>query len=209
MKRAVRRMRKTLVLVACVALITGLAVGGTLAWLVDDTEEITNTFTTAGIDITLIETKKPDGTVVEAGVTDWEAQLIPGMSYSKNPVVTVERPETDVDIYLFVKFEENVDEEVLTYTSTLTANNGWTELTANSGIWYREVKATDKIVSWNLLKDDTVSVNNTVTKEQIDLNSSADTKMEWTAYAIQTVKDKDNKLTPAEAWDILNPSTGA
>lgn len=210
MKRAMRRMRKTLVLVACIALVAGLAIGGTLAWLADDTQPITNTFTTAGIDIDLTETPNQDDNT-------WKAQLVPGMEYAKNPVVSVVRPETDVEIYLFVKFEETVDENVLSYNSTLTSINGWEPLNGVANVWYRTVGATEVTTCnntdcevtnphWHLLEGDKVSIDNDVVKTDIP---NADTTMKWTAYAIQTVKDKDNKLQPKEAWDILNPTTGA
>ena len=103
-----------------------------------------NTFTTADIKIKLIETKKPDGTEVAAGVTNWSAQMIPGKTYSKNPVVSVE-PETDVDVYLFVKFTETVDETYVKYTSLLNSKNGWTALGGQQGVYYRTVGQNKKV----------------------------------------------------------------
>lgn len=177
------------ILLAAVAalLLVAVSVGGTLAWLVDNTAPVTNTFTAAGIDIELTETKDPDG--------NWSMQLIPGTSKTKNPVVTVIRTHedeegntvqgTDVDIYLFVKFEDTMARTCLTYESNLNENNGWTKLTGVEGVddvWYRVVLATEANPVYHLLKDDTVSVASTVDKSQTNVSGS----MTYTAYAIQT-----------------------
>lgn len=181
-----------ILLVLCLMLVVMVgSIAGTVAWLTDKTEAVTNTFTTAGISISLTETMDNDG--------KWTMQMIPGTSKTKNPVVKVNRPETDVDIYLFVKFEETVDESVVTYTSLLNADNGWTALEGVNNVWYREVGATDTTVEWHLLKDDKVSVASTVTKDQIPDNSGS---MTYTAYAIQ----KEGSSSAADAWSKLNPT---
>lgn len=186
--RASRRNKKSratrTLLVVCMMLVVMVgSIAGTVAWLTATSGEVVNTFTTAGIDITLTETE-----------SNWEMQLIPGTEKTKDPVVAVVRPETDVDIYLFVKFVETVGEDVLTYDCVLdNEGSGWTKLEGVDNVWYREVGATDTEISWNLLVDNKVSVANTVTKDQIP---SADTTMTFTAYAIQTEGFTD----AAAAW---------
>lgn len=192
--------KKTVALLLALALVFGGAVGGTIAWLTDSTDEVKNTFTTAGIDITLTETWNTDTN--SDGETDaWQAQLVPGKEYSKNPVVSVDGTVTDVDIYLFVKFEEkNTPSAYLTYTSTLTAANGWTQgegtgegkngLPAN--VWYREVETTDSVKAWHLLEGDKVTVKTEFTMPA----ASATPELVYTAYAIQ----KDGFETVADAW---------
>lgn len=191
--------KKTVALLLALALVFGGAVGGTIAWLTAETDPVVNTFTTAGIKITLIETKKPDGTDVAAGVTDWSAQLVPGKEYSKNPIVSVVRPDTDVDIYLFVKFEENNNPSTyLNYTSNLTTANGWNLVTGQTNVWYREVGAEDTILSWNLLDGDKVTVKDTLTKTEMPAANAAPA-LKYTAYAIQ----KDGFTDAADAWDEI------
>lgn len=188
--------KKTVALLLALALVFGGAVGGTIAWLTDVTAEVKNTFTTAGIDITLIETKKPDGTEDAAGVTNWSAQLVPGASYDKNPTVTV-KDTTDVDIYLFVKFEETGKTDVLSYTSNLTkTGSGWTKLAGVDNVWYREVGADDTTKSWRLLDGDKVTVNNTLTEADMAAEGFEAPELKYTAYAIQ----KDGFTTAAAAW---------
>lgn len=190
-------MRKKIgITVTALALVLCFAIGGTLAWLMDKTESVQNTFTAGDVDITLTETKNPDGSNNTDG-TAWSAQMIPGTTYTKNPCVTVTE-ETDVDCYLFVKFvEEGNASTYLTYTSTLTATNGWTQgdgTNIPSNVWYREVAVTDSVKSWNLLEGDEITVNaDVVTKENME--AAANAKLTYTAYAVQ----KDN-LTASEAW---------
>lgn len=217
-----KNTRNRILLTALAALLlVVVAVGGTVAWLTDRSEQITNTFTTAGIDIELKETNKPDGTVVEDGVSDWSAQLIPGEKYAKNPVVSVLK-ETDVDIWLFVKYDENnINPEgkaALSYTSTLSeTDSGWTQGTGKgdggnglpTDVWYRTVEANTiatatkgtccdlEVLHWHLLKDDMVSIVDEITKDQIADGSGT---MTWTAYAIQ----KTGFDSAAQAWEEVS-----
>lgn len=190
-------MRKKIgITVTALALVLCFAIGGTLAWLMDKTASVQNTFTAGDVDITLTETKNPDGSENTDG-TAWSAQMIPGTTYTKNPCVTV-TGETDVDCYLFVKFEEEGNASTyLTYVSTLTEANGWTQgdgTAIPTNVWYREVAVTDDVKSWNLLQNDEITVNaDKVTKETMD--TAAGAKLTYTAYAVQ----KDN-LKVNEAW---------
>ena len=198
---------KTMFMILAVVLIVGISVGGTLAWLTATTETVTNTFTTSDIDITLTETFNTDSN--NDGTNDcWTAQMIPGYSYTKDPTVSV--TADSVDCYLFVKFvEEGNPSAYLEYTSTLTTANGWTQgdgtdIPAN--VWYREVKSTDTIRSWELLKDNTVTVSSTgVTKD--NMSTAARAKLTYTAYASQLYKSAGVEFTAADAWAKVNPTT--
>lgn len=200
------RNRILLTALAALLLVT-LTIGGTMAWLVDTTGEVKNTFTTAGIDIDLTETKKGP------------YKLVPGQKHNKNPIVSVVRDTTDVDIYLFVEFTEtNNPSTYLTYTSTLTAANGWTQGTGTgeggngipTNVWYRTVAANATTTCsvegcttnphWHLLDGDTITVKDTVTKE--NMATAATAQLAYKAYAIQ----KDNTGTEAEAWTKLTTS---
>ena len=117
--------KKAWVSLVAVVLVLCCAVGGTLAWLTDKTGEVKNTFSPSDINITLTETPNTD--TDGNGENDaWKADMIPGFSYTKDPVVTVKGDS--VDCYLFVKFEEKGNPDTyLKYTSTLTVANGWTQ----------------------------------------------------------------------------------
>ena len=97
-------MKKKILLTVCACvLIVALSIAGTVAWLTDKTDAVENTFTVGKVDISLVETFNTDtngDTVNDA----WSAQLIPGKSYTKDPVVTVAGDSEDC--YLFIKFEQ-------------------------------------------------------------------------------------------------------
>lgn len=194
------RNRILLTAVAAMLLVT-LTIGGTLAWLKANTDSVVNTFTAAGIEIDLYETREPDGDVVAKFKTGWEAQLVPGMNYTKDPTVEV-LPATSVDVFLFVKFEYTSNMPALTYSSKLTTDAGWTKVgttTTENGVttevWGRVVKTTDTTKSWYLLNDvvtsattgdmydnGSVKVPDTADKTQTAIEG----ELKWTAYAVQT-----------------------
>lgn len=197
-----RSSAKALTMALALVLAVGCIVGGTVAWLSDTTTEVKNTFTTADIDIDLTETYNTDSN--NDGTNDkWQAQMIPGYSYTKDPKVSVS--ETSVDCYLFVKFAENGSPSTyLTYTSTLTAANGWTKGDGSSipaNVWYRKVMTTDTTREWTLLSDDTISVKDTVTKS--NMADSAKAELVYTAYATQLYKSVGVEFTAAEAWAAI------
>ncbi len=223
MKKTMKRVLPVLALVLVVAV---ASVGGTIAWLTDKTGEVKNTFTVGNIDIDLYETKKPDGTDIEnqdgslGRVEDWNAKLIPGNKYAKNPIVTVKA--NSEDCYLFVKFEENNNpSNYLTYTSTLTVANGWTQgngTTIPANVWYRTVFTSNIDQSWYLLKGEELNADSTnaayvngfvtvkddllkagSTGENVIVMPAADKvpELKYTAYAIQHA----NMTDAVDAWN--------
>lgn len=186
---------KAVVLLMAVVLLIGCTVGGSLAWLMTKTEAVTNTFVAGGIEIELTETlldatNNPNGN---------EYQLIPGKTYAKDPKVTV-KETTNVDCYLFVKVEENNAGNHLTYALNF---DDWipVETATSYRVYAREVKTTDSVKSWNLLKgkdgytNGYVSVNDTLTLG--DMSTADDSALKFTAYAIQMAGFEDNFL---DAW---------
>ena len=125
--------------------------------------------------------------------------MIPGTEYTKDPTVTV--ADDSEDCYLFVKFEElNSAPTYLTYTSTLTTAGGWTQgdgtkIPAN--VWYREVKASDSVKTWELLAGNTIAVKETVTNQNAE--AAAQAKLVYTAYAVQMANMDD----AADAWSKI------
>lgn len=201
-KYAVRRTSsmKAVTMLLALVLVAGCAIGGTLAWLVDSTDKVENVFTTANIDVTLTETFNTD-TDGDNKNDAWKAQMIPGYSYTKDPKVEVSADS--VDCYLFVKFEEtNNPSTYLTYTSTLTADNKWTQGNGTdipANVWYRKVMASDTTRSWELLSGNTISVKDTVTKANMETAASA--TLTYTAYASQLYKSAGVEFSAKEAWN--------
>ena len=190
------KMKKILAMVLAAMLLVAVSVAGTVAYLTAVTDEVTNTFTAAGIEIKLDEApvdangQKTDGTRGKAN----EYRMIPGNVYDKDPTVTVVGGEDNVDVYLFVKFEELNDAATyLTYTSTLNTDNGWTLVPGETDVWYREVEASADDQSWVLLNPAKITVKNTVSEG--NMAQAVLASLKYDAWAVQS----DN-LTVEEAW---------
>lgn len=203
-----KTMKRVLPVVALVLVVALASIGGTIAWLTDSTDEVKNTFTAADIDVTLTETPnaKSDSSKEENDI--WKANMLPGFSYTKDPKVEVS--EGSADCYLFVKFEETNDPSTyLTYTSTLTTANGWTQGDGTdipSDVWYRKVMTSDTTRSWELLSGNTISVKDTVTKENME--TAAKAELTYTAYASQLYKSAGVEFSAKEAWNNVKPVSG-
>jgi len=184
-------MKKLAIALVCILLIGGI-IGGTLAWLTDTTESVTNTFTTSGIDITLEET----GATKENDAYINSYQMIPGWTIEKDPVVTVKGGSEKC--FLFVKLEKAGDfDDFMTYEMA----DGWTEL--ETGVYYRKVEKSDTDQKFPVIKDDTVTVKSEVTKEMMNgLNAEGATQptLTITAYATQLMQDNTHEFSAADAW---------
>ena len=180
---------KSLVLVlACVLLIGGV-IGGTVAWLTAKTNEVTNVFTTSDINITLTESE------------DLDLQMIPGHTITKDPTVTVLAGSEKCWLFVTLEKSENFD-TFMTYEM----EDGWTEL--ETGVYYREVAASDDDQSFHVIKDDKVTVSETVTKADMNgLTADNYPTLTITAYATQYNKNNTETFSAAEAWAVLNPPT--
>ena len=188
-------MKKKLMTVLALVLVVAMSVAGTIAFLTDTTDPITNTFTVGKVDITLTETFNTD-TNGDQKNDAWQAQLIPGTSYTKDPVVTVTADSEDC--WLFVKFEEkNGAATYLNYTSNLTAANGWTQgdgTNIPANVWYRAVNKADSTKSFHLLDGDTVKIDSTAVTNGT-MNDAANAQLVYTAYACQSAN-----MTVNAAW---------
>ena len=77
------RNRRVVTTVALMLVVCIVSIGGTIAWLTDTTEPVTNTFSSSGIDVSLVETtpSADDRTKI---------QIVPGVDISKDPKVSAE-----------------------------------------------------------------------------------------------------------------------
>ena len=123
-------MKAVVVLLAAVLLVGG-AVGGTLAWLLDSTDNVTNTFTVGDINIDLKEHKlQENGTLDNTASGEVNAvktyKILPGTKQPKDPFVRVKAGSEAC--YLFVQVKE-VNNTVGTekYVNWAIAD-GWTQV---------------------------------------------------------------------------------
>ena len=181
---------KTVAILLALVLAIGCAVGGTLAWLISQTEPVVNTFTYGDINIGLTET------------TGSNYKITPGVDIKKDPKVTVTAGSEDCWLFVKVK-EENwptfVDADKTKKVSYHIAD-GWAALDSQPGVYYRQVDADDKAQEFPVLKDNTVTVRDTLTKDEVDQLKGKKPTLTFTANAVQ----KDGIDTAAAAWEKIS-----
>lgn len=177
--------KKTIAVVLALVLVICCAVGGVLAWLTDTTAPIENIFTVGNVKIALAEGEKLD------------LKMVPGKDITKDPVATVKA--NSEACYLFVKVEKsNNFDDFMTYTMA----EGWNQLKDAdgndvSGVYYREVGTATTDTTFNVIKDNKVTVKTSVTQSMMDnLTNGTLPTLTFTAYACQSAGFD----TPAAAW---------
>lgn len=189
--------RALLMVVATTVAITGAA-SGTLAWLIDQTPEVTNTFTYGDIEISLTETDTELDD--DDDPTTNEYRMVPGASISKDPKVTVQADSEDCWLYVQLEKSSQFD-QFLTYQMA----DGWMALT--DGVYYRSVDRADAAQAFSVFANDQIQVLTSVTKEmlnQLDANGASNyPQLTITAYAIQ----RDSSIVGIDeataAWTLI------
>lgn len=180
---------KIAALIAAIVLVIGCTAGGTVAWLVSKPKPIVNVFTVGNINAELAETATA-------------FKIVPGVDIAKDPVATVKAKSEDC--YLFVQLtEENWPAFTEAGSSTRKVKyeiaDGWTKL--EDGVYYREVPKKDTDQAFHVLKDDLVTVSNTLTKEEANdmdlaIKKTGAPKLTVAVYAVQ----KEGMPSAAAAW---------
>lgn len=170
--------KKTLALVLALTLLVAGVVGGTLAWLTDQTAEVKNTFTVGDINIGLTETTA-------------DYKMIPGNTIAKDPTVTVKANSEACWLFVKVTKSENLDTFI-----TYAIAEGWTALPGVDGVYYREVPASAADQTFSVLAGDAVTVKSDVTRTTLETAKTNAPTLTFKAYAIQ----KDHFATADAAW---------
>ena len=200
---------KSIALLLALALLAGGAVGGTLAWLLDSTDKIENTFSPSSIDVTLSETTQA-------------YKMVPGWTIAKDPKVKISADSEDC--YLFIKVEKTggnvtIGEKTYGFDDFIeyAIAGGWNALNDNPGVYYMVFDSQDSsntnakgteygilgggsygACTWNA---DQVLTKPEVTEEMMEaLTEETYPKLNITAYAVQLYKSNTVKFSPAEAW---------
>lgn len=192
-----KSIRKPLLIGLSLALVAVISVMGTLAYLTAQTSPVTNTFTAAGLNVaafTLDEApavKASDGTYTldntAARVQANAYEIIPGATLPKDPKITIQGLE--MDAYLFLKVEDSTVSDI----SWTMMDTGWTALTGQTGIYYREVAADPGDYTISLIQGDAMTV-------AADYNGAAGEdcgSLVFTAYLAQ----KAGFANASAAWD--------
>lgn len=173
--------KKTLALVLALTLLVAGVVGGTLAWLTDQTAEVKNTFTVGDINIDLTETNR-------------DYKMVPGNKLDKDPTVIVKAESEACWLFVKVTKSENLDTFI-----TYAIAEGWTKL--QDGVYYREVPASAADQTFSVLAGNAITVKSDVTKTMLETAKTDAPTLTFQAYAVQ----KDNVASASDAWAKVNP----
>lgn len=202
--------KKITALFLILAVLAGCAVGGTLAWLVKETEAVKNTFSVGDINIELKEHEyDPEtGELNTKEVTGNEYYYVPGITLPKDPFVKI-IPQSEA-CYLFVKAEE-VNNILYTQESGtdgeqivkwLVDETVWTPVTGHEGYWYLEADKASamKGATYSILSGDEITITENITKKHMEGNWATDKpQLIFTAAAVQN----DNVESVEIAWSML------
>ena len=204
-----KNSKKRIAILIVLALVYGLAIGGTIAYLTAQSDPVTNTFTVGAIEIILQE--HDDGTstgdVLDEGEGRDGIKVIPGATVAKDPFVTV--LEGSEKCYVYVKVVNNLvvgDENV----SELTVGEGWSVVDSSDDdgvvttlyVYDDVVDAADDDVVLDPVFT-AVTIDGDVSSEGLeDLNGKT---IVVTAYAHQSENtDSDTAEAAALAWAGLD-----
>lgn len=188
-------MKKKLTLVVSLLLVMALSIGGTLAYLTYETDEIVNTFTVGNVKIALAETNVDEGSELANSY-----KMIPGNTITKDPTITVDAGSETC--WVFVKVEgENDYAEFLTHEMA----DGWTAVSGVANVFVYAKDGSNEIAAGTeipVLKNNQVTVLDTVTQDDMDeiTAGAAAPTLTITAYAVQYA----NVETVANAWAAVN-----
>lgn len=189
-----KNARKALLLVLCAILLIVASVMGTLAYLTDTADKVTNTFTVGNVSFAEVAIDEADAD--EYGVADATARtdegneykLIPGHNYAKDPVIYMSA--TTEDAWLFVKINNGIaaiEAADNTIADQMLAN-GWVVINEAKGIYGHTAK-----VSKN---DDIETFESFTIATDANVASYGDAEITIEAYAVQY----DGLTSVQDAW---------
>ena len=174
---------KALLLTLCAVLLVTASVLGTMAYLTS-TDEVVNTFTVGSVAITLDETDV-DGSTPNAERDKANAyKLMPGHTYTKDPIVHV--ASTSEDCYLFVKVVNEIAaiEGEQTVAAQMDAK-GWVAVDGADGVYVYTQNRAPAVVAGgsSVTVFDNFTISGTV--DNATLATYNNKTITVTAYAIQ------------------------
>ena len=193
--------KKIYIIIVSILSICSFLVGTSVAWLSSTTDTVVNTFTYGDINIKIEETDTQDNDNNEFTNT---YKMLPGNKITKDPKITVLANSEDSYLFIEIKESENF-KNFMTYELV----EGWTLVEGTENVYVKEVTKSEQDQEFYVLKDNTVTVLESVTKAMLnDLDKDGQTNyptLSFTAYAVQ----RDSKIeaidTAAEAWSIAKP----
>lgn len=210
------KSNKKLIALICVVLLMVGAAGATLAWLTDQTQTITNTFTSSDINITLEESGATDSDDNDLLVDSNSYQMIPGSMIAKAPKVTVLGGSEAC--WLFVEVTKSTDKPFDDYMTYGVRTDIWKSVPGTDNVYYCKVDKSANDQPFYILTageegtayaDGYVTVKGEVTKAMMEAIDGIDAEgnvandelakqptLTFKAYAVQQANITD----VADAW---------
>ena len=192
--------KKIYIIIVSILSICSFLVGTSVAWLSSKTDEVINTFTYGDINIKIEETDTQDNDNNEFTNS---YKMLPGNKITKDPKITVLKDSEDSYLFIEIKESENF-KNFMKYELV----EGWTLVSGTENVYVREVTKKDSDQEFYVLKDNTVTVLESVTKQMLnDLDKNGQTNyptLSFTAYAVQRDSNIEAIDTAVEAWSIVS-----
>ena len=190
---------KALLMSLCAVLLVAASVLGTMAYLTDS-KDVKNTFTVGNVAITMDETDVDDSTPNKERDQANSYKLLPGHTYTKDPIIHVDA--NSEDCYLFVKVDNQIaaiEADGNTTVAAQMAAKGWKAVEGKDGIYVYvgttaapvAVKANDNVTVFEQLV-----IAGTVNGDT--LKDYKNKTITVTAYAVQ--KDGFEGKTADQIW---------
>ena len=198
--------KKLLIVIACQVVILSTLVGS-LAWLTSKSGSTIIQFQPSKV-LTNVQNLVTLGNGESGSLI-----MVAGQEMKQKLAVTA---EVNIDCYLFMQVEESDNfDDFLTYDIA----EGWTELEGEKGVYYREVKASKEDQAFPVLKDNVITVLQSVTTDMMNGLKADDPateenecnypKLTVTSFACQ----KQGFASAKDAWEKMNapaePETSA
>lgn len=116
-------MKKKIAVAVSLLLVVALSVGGTIAFLTAETNNITNTFTVGNITITLAETTGQS--------SNYKYKIVPGATVAKDPTITVQKTSEKCYVYAYVDNALILNNNVVATPNVNTVD--WSEVKKEDG----------------------------------------------------------------------------
>ena len=207
-----KNAKKVLLLVLCAALLVSASIAGTVAYLTSKAT-VTNTVSVGKVVITLNETdtdkddNQGDNVTIGGVVRDTANayHLLPGHTYTKDPIVYVEA--NSENSWVFVKVENGLKKYVgdIGITTQITTTNGWSVLQEEDdngvAVYYKEYTKQDTQKDLPVFATFTIPANNV---QGQNWTAVAQQEIIVTAYAIQKSNGTADGFSASAAWTALN-----
>lgn len=225
MKTKMNNKVKALLMACCAVLLVFASVLGTLAYLTDTTEKVTNTFTVGKVDISLDEAKvNKDGDLVNEngsvvsdladaarGYGNSEIRLVPANKVTKDPTITVASGSEKcwVRVKVVVTFDKT-DCDATAYETDVasmfgTLGSGWskdTNVVKNANKITYEYRYANVVDDSSTIPAVFTEVTVPATWDNADLTAMGGMTIDITAHAIQS----EGFVNADKAWEAF-PTT--